>query len=1056
MKRTRTLPVVLAVATVLLLAALFSLLLPVAAASAEEETILSPDPRAITTLFDTVEDDFNRATVDWEIRNGTAEAVTSLSVPPYSVFEGSRSLRLITNGTDTVTMLRTPTVLTAVDGIAYVAAVLYAPEEAGEASLSLTMECDSGRYAATKTLTAGHWQAVFFDLRDQHLQGAIGSISLTFKADKRGHHAFLLDTLGGTTEENAPFAARHLTTSFRAEGCSFSATESDSVKVTLTGSRQSLEAVRPLLTDFSGGAGLRIRLRNRSTCQALTLQYTTLASPTYTEANSLTVTIPEGNDTVSCLFPLPDSYIGGFRLVFSGVCRGEIEILSIAATPCYATEVSVGKVEECLIGKTKTAFTVKGSFTAEEAKTYAGCSLYLYELMPYESRNDISTARTPVARTYLNGRDFSFTLPLSADGKELARRYAVMIYRDGALIPVGDPAFLTNPELLASHTVGTTPQSQKGARPLSDNYLFDNLSYTAVEIRLDRLVSFGVNTITHTVGEDTVSLDRAYVEALDRQMKDYDACDIRVIFLLRLAFPEDLSLHDLLCHPNAAGGTYAALNTVTAEGIGALRAVCHFLTSRYGMAEGKTDNLIGYTVGSSVNDAAEHYNMGDVTLLTLAEDYGNALRLVYNIARSLVSDMEVYLPLGGDWYRDDPVGQRASFSAYAMLEAVSSSLTTGGDIDWSLSYDIHTDRLRYAWETKSPDLTVEAPFVNAANMEILTDSLAQNRFLYHGVSRSLLLLETEIWDTEDENEKIRLSADYVYTFLKLSSRPFASVKAYIPAHPVHYGNVLSLIDTNHFTDATAFAAEIMGQALFDELVAEASAFSTFYLAEERAVSVIPSAVKGEIALFDFSDHTAGWYPSLYCAGLKGGVSLGERNDLLSARFEAADPNLWRGVAVSLDTPVDLSHAPYLSFVCRPAVLPENVTELELTVVVKAGKHRQTATMTLKAGTDNTVVVDVSAFPHANACDGFAVYLRGIDETDIGEPTLLISSIRAMSEEYAGHELDRVIHPEDATRSLPTVSLRTVITVAVIGVAALLLEVVRMGLRRRQEKQQEET
>ncbi len=1046
-------------AVTVFLSVLTAILLPVLSASAAEtgdNAPFAPHPRALTALLDTVEDDFNRATVDWEIKNGSAEAVNSLGSSPYSVFEGSRSLRLSTDGNASVTANRIPASLTVIDGISALVAAVYAPAEAEETSVTLTLECDTGRYTETKPLTAGRWQAVFFSLSEEALSGTVGSFSFVFSAKERGEHVFLLDTFGGTFDPSAARTARYLTDTFLPDGCSLAENGDGLLTVSLSGNRQSLTAENPILTDFSGGTGIRLRLRNRSTCKSVTLQYTTLGSDTYSEANSLTAAIPEGDGTVSCLFPIPDAYIGSFRLVFDGVSYGEIDILSVSAVPCYTSpSASVGQIRECLIGKNKTSFTVKGSFTSAEAETYAGSSLYLYELLPFESHSSISTARTPIATSYLNGGEFSFTLPLSAERTELIRKYAVMIYRDGALLPVGSPAFLTNPEALASQSVGDALDTVKGGWPLSDDFLFENASCTAVEIRLDRLVSFGQNGIAGRAGEDSVLFDLAYLVELDKQMKNYDACGIEVIFLLRLKRPEDLSLRALLCHPDAEGGCYAAFNTVTAEGIEALRSVSHLLTTRYGTPDGVTDNLLGFTVGSSVNDAAVHYHMGSATLAQLAETYGNALRVVYNTARSVISDVEVYLPLGGDWYRGDPVGQRSSFDAYSMLEAVSAAIKAGGDIDWKLSYDIHTDHDTYAWENGSPDLSEEARRVDASNMEVLTETLSRNRFLYHGISRTVLILETEPWDTEDENERIRLSADYVYTYLRLSSRAFSSVKAYIPAHPVDYNGVFAYIDTNRFAEATDFAAEIMGQPLFDSLTAGASSLSTRYLSEVDAVPVIPSAVKGESVLFDFSSETAGWFPSLHCADLKAGVSLDGRDDLISARFEKADPLLWRGIAVSLATPVDLSHAPYLGFVCRPAVLPENVNELELAVVIEAGRNRLIATIHVKAGADNTVVVDLSTFPHADACDGFAVYVRGIDGVDIGEPTLLMSSMCAMSEQYAGEELDRVIHPEREEQPLPTVSLRTVIPVALVGAAALVFEIVRIGLRRSRKNEIEE-
>ena len=370
-------------------------------------------------------------------------------------------------------------------------------------------------------------------------------------------------------------------------------------------------------------------------------------------------------------------------------------------------------------------------------------------------------------------------------------------------------------------------------------------------------------------------------------MRDYRACGVKVYFLLRLATPEDLSLRTLLCHPESNGGRYTAFNTVTEEGVNTLFAACDFLTSRYGLAAGETDNLIGFAVGSRINDAADSYNMGAVTLDRLAKDYGNALRIVYNAARARNASMAVYLPLGGDWYRADCVGKTSSFDARSTLDAVASYMATGGDAEWYLSYDIHTDRDNYAWDDTAPDLSSEASSVNAANAEVLINTLSREELRYRGVARPLLLLETDPWDTEDENQRIRLSADYVYTYLRLSSHAFASVRAYLPAHPVDYGDLLTYIDTNRFAEVTVFAAEIMGQAPFDTLLENAS-LSLRTVTENEAVTTVPSAVKGETLLFDFSEGSDGWQGSLHCASLKGGVELDGLTDLLSIRFQSAE------------------------------------------------------------------------------------------------------------------------------------------------------------------------
>ena len=1039
-------------AAILLLAASIPVFPPITASAEPLPTPISePEARVVVSAIDTMEDDFNRATVDWTVTGGTAEAVTALTESPYAVFEGSRSLLLTTEQT-TVSLSRKPEALTDFEALRFLVATVYAPADGGAMTVTATVKTKGGSYEQSISLLAGRWQAVFFDLVGAELSGKASAIGLAFSASEEGSHAFLLDTFGGAAEETAPLTVRHLAPSYRAEGCALSVTEAGSMAVTVTGNGQYIEAEAPALTDFSGGVGIRVRLKNRSNCRSLTLRYTTLSGPEYTEKRSHTVTVPEGSGAVSCLFPIPESYVGRFRIEFDGFCFGDLEILSVSAVPCYTGTPVAGLVEECVIGKNRDTVLVKGSIDAEDAARYADCTLYLYELAAWEELSAVSTSRPAVAETTLNGTEFSFSTVLSESREELYRKYAVMIYYAGALVPVGSPRFITNPEILASDTASHTLSSVKGYWPLTGDYLFDGITCTTVEIRLNELVSLGENAMVYTTASGTCSFDPSYVEALDKQMKEYEACGVQVYFLLRLTVSDDLSLNYLLCHPDASGGRYAAFHTASEEGIATLRAVCEFLTNRYGTPEGETDHLIGYVVGSSVNDAANHYNMGNVSLMGLAKAYGNALRVVYNAARSVASGMEIYMPLGGDWYAAATTGQTAAFDARSVLEAVAAYLKAGGDIDWDLSYDICPGKGRYAWETATPDLTAEAARITVANLEVLTGYLTSDALAYGGVLRAVLLLETEPRDVEDENERIRLSADYVYTYLRLASRTFNRVRALIPSHPVDYNDVLTYIDTNRFSEVTAFAAELIGSERFNALLPDAVSVVDRYVNETKAVTVIPSAVKGETVLFDFTDGTAGWYEALHCASLKGGTTLEGQSDLLSVRLATADTAVWRGIAVDFEQPFDLSLAPYLGFTCRPAVLPEGVEELELAVVVTAGSNMQISTLTVKAGADTTVVVDLTSFPGRSACDGMAIYARGVDGADPGEPTLLLGSIRAMSEQMEGDDLNQAIRPNRPDEEkIPTVALTTVIAVAAVGLLALVIEVNRMILRRRTEE-----
>jgi len=1041
-----------------LLAAMIPPLAPSAVSEAEVmpsattkgyDTVFEPSPSAVTGVLDRMEDDFNRATVDWSITGGRAEAVTALEEAPYSVFEGSRSLLILPENSSSVSLSREPKGLSSLADVHYVAAVVYAPTDGGRMSLSLSITGRGGEYFGSAFLTAGRWQVVLFDVAEATLPVKATSLTLTLSSSEGTDNPFLLDCLGASTGESAPVALRYLASDLRAEGCEGRITEEGIVSVTFRGERAYLEAAVPAMTDFSGGVGLRVKLKNASTCSSLTLQYTTLSSSDYTETNTVTATIPVGEDTVSCLFPLPVSYAGRFRLRFEGVPVGSVEIQSISAVPCYTSSFAVlGSIAECAVGRNGTVLSVKGSVRPEEAERYRGAPLLLYKLSVWEEVGAISTARPALAETVLNGTEFAFSLPLSAERDELFGKYVAAVYYEGSLLPVGQPAFVTNPEALADYSNAQSLSSVKGSRPLEGDYLFDGVSCTAVEVHLDRLVSLRESALTHRTGSVVGTFDPSYVAELDKRMTELSSCGVKAYLILRLSLPDDLSLKNLLCHPDAIGRGDVAFNTLTEEGIGALRAAVDFLTRRYGASNGQTDNLMGFVVGTEVNSAATHYDAGSPTLSALAKTYGNALRIVYNAAKAVSSGTEIYLPLGGRWYSAAPSSQTSSFDARSMLEAVFAYLAEGGNIAVRVAYDVYQSGCAY--EIEKPDLTEEAATVSAANLEVLTGYLGRNRLLMNGIVRPVILLEAEEREAKDENERIRLSADYVYTYLRLKSRGFASVRAMIPAHPVGYNGILTYLDTNHFSEVTAFAAELIGAERFDALLLGGSVPADRYVLENKAVTMIPSGVKGEINLFDFSQGAAGWYGAMHCADLKGGVSLDGRSGLLSVRFAKASADVRRGIAVTLDKPLDLSSAPYIGFTCRPAVLPENVSELELTVVVSAGNSSQISSLTVKAGVDTTVVVDMTTFAQRSACQKIAIYVKGVKGQDIGEPTLLIGSIRAMSESFTGSDLDQVIRPSaEEELGRPAVTLQTLMIIAAVGIVALLLEIVRIVLRRRQ-------
>lgn len=1034
--------------SIIIIVALLLGMIPAMKSSAAvmNEVIAGADSRVLSSCLDYIDDDFNRATVDWEVSGGAAEAVSALDSSPYSPFEGSRSLLVKTDeytAGETISLKKASTAFSNTADLNYYSVTFWFPEGMGEVIVSLSLTAKrGGTYSTSAPVPTGGWQTVFFDLSASGLSGAGRQLEISVSASENGDFTFLTDMSGASTYDDAVRRARYLAADYFASGCELSY-RGEIMSVALNGEEQYIEALSPIVNDFSGDTGLRIRLKNNSSCRSLTLYYTTISSSEYSEERSLTCKIPDGSDTVSITFPIPDAYTGRFKIVFDGSCTGDIEILSVSPTLCYTSGITVGTVDTCEISSDRKNLTVKGTLSADEAEKYADCPLYLYRLPLYEDVSAITTDRSASAEARLSGNGFTFTLRLSGNGSELFVKYAVMAYYSGTLVRIGNAVSVTNPEILSTDKISFSKATKKGAYPISGVPVLDAISHTAVEIRLDELISLGTDgTMSHTTGDVTCTLDGDYVSALDEKMKLYESCGTNVTFILTAEYSDDISIASLINHPSASGGEHPAFNTASDDGISTLRAVCDFLAVRYSTAGGITSNAEGYTVGVGINRAAENYNMGDTDLSRFAKSYSAALRVVYAAVKSVSSEVSVYIPLEGSWYFATNIGQRSSFDARTALEAVAACIKEGGDIGWKLSFDPWADSVTLYWENLYPSMTDETESINVPNIEVLVSFLGRDGMLYNGIKRSIILLGTEPRTASDVNEKIRFSADYVLSYLRLCDRNFDMITALIPSHPVNYNDTLKYIDSNLSAEKTAYAKELAGE-LYDSLFDAATA--SRYICEEKAGTSVPSAVKGESVLSGFASDSDGWNAIANCVSIKGGASLGDKSELLSVRLSEAG-DAYRGIGKSFERTLDLTAVDYIGFEIQAAVLPEGIDSVLVTVVIRSGSSYLSSVCSVKAGEMTTVVTDIKDFPRRSSCDGISILVSGENGEDIGEPTLLIGSIRAMSLTKSSPALEGEINPPDSGEDIPTVTLKTLILIGGISLFAFIAELVRIKKR----------
>ncbi len=993
-------------------------------------------PSALLAAVDDIEDDFNGETHYWSTSDGYCESLSTLNVAPYSSYEGGGSLFWDVGAVTpnmSVTMSKTVTELTETSYYRSFSATFFIPKEAGGAAVKMKIVGSRGTITETKTVDGGKWQTVFFET-DAKNRGKVIQIEFTFTVNNACDLYILSDVIGGCWGASDINAARFMTTSFTAAGCTV---EYDrNLTVSLAGESAGIEAKNVTDADLGQDVGLRVNLINHSSCRALTLKYKAEGSEEYDR--EITVDIPDSDREVTLLFRIPEEKITGYMLCFGGAPSGDVEIISIGPSPCYEEIPSIGDITECRIARDLKNISVKGYISVLDG--ISDGRIFLYALMPSDDNSNIVNLREPLSETRIKNGEFSFTVPLDRDGDGIFKKYVAAARIDGELTIICEPSYVNNPELLATERT-LLPESKKGIRPLPDNYVLYGIAQTALDIDLTELVaSDGKNAVTHTAGGSSQGFSRDYLNTLDEKMREYEKEGIKVRFVYKLKAGDGV-----IAHPDAAGGN-AAINTKTSEGINALRVLTDLLVRRYGSSDGVTDNLVGIVLGASVNDAYNNYNLGAVSLSELVESYSTALRTVYNASVSVTSGFEVSAALGGSWSLDIPVGQKGSFDARSVLEAISDCITAGGDINWKLAYDITPERGKYAYNELSGDRGVSAERITAANLEALTEFFALAPFQYNGASRSILLLgDGEVKATSVSEEKA-FTADYIYTFLRISDRTMKNVSGYIPSHDADYEGALKYVGTDAFGSKTAFASELIGKERFEALASAGASIDRSYL-EAEITNTLPTGIKGESIIFNLKKNNV-MTPSLRCISAESGISYGDRQDWGRIRLSEAESGALRGVVLMTNHPLDLSEAPYISFDLIVSSLPEGVDTVSVTVALYSKNNIAVATGSVSVDNVCPVVCDMSAFSHLKSCDRMGIYITGENGESIGEPMILVSSVRAHSETLSGERLNKSINALAGEGD--TVSVYTVINIALIAFAALTLLAVRIVMKTKRE------
>lgn len=398
-------------------------------------------------------------------------------------------------------------------------------------------------------------------------------------------------------------------------------------------------------------------------------------------------------------------------------------------------------------GVTIAATVIQG---ADVVVTTAGASASddgMYHLVASEP-NQSAPAGTDVAQAAAaSGATFTVPLAKGTANSMLFKKFTVCAMRGGALTPVSNSMYITNPEACASAAPARMDFGKKGVLP-------DLLQSVASK---NQPADLGAKQVNLNIPLSKIGSLAGY----DFSVRKYNGLgmQVNVIILVDVASPAQYinpySLDGLGAH------NYYGLNSSTAEGVAALEYASSYLAKHYsGIGYGQVDNFI---IGNEVNAwwLWNYMNCGSNDVFM--QEYARAFRIMYNGIKSENANANVYTCIDHQWARAE-----ASYyiSGKAFLTQLNSLIKNEGNVDWRVAIHPYNAPLYApnAWETSgSVSHSQNSPYVTMANIDVLTDFLCTPDMLSPtGAARSVKC--SEVGYTSANGEQLQ-AASLVYAYL---------------------------------------------------------------------------------------------------------------------------------------------------------------------------------------------------------------------------------------------------------------------------------------------------
>ena len=589
--------------------------------------------------------------------------------------------------------------------------------------------------------------------------------------------------------------------------------------------------------------------------------------------------------------------------VLSGVILAVLLCVSFA-TGVFAAEDGC-EIASVTLNKSKAELTLEIKLPKDYVKENKSETLYLFELAPYQSADDINTLE-PVKSFKIGNK---ITSKLSFYNGNVTRLYSGFVVAiqndDSSYTALTNTKYIDNPEALAENTESYPTKSSKkglGLQMFSDAQQL-GVMHTVVNVAINEymLGENSDNAQSFIYNGRTFYINKNKLRVLDHTVKTYTDAGINVYFNIILSAPkaeDHENIKSLYCEGISADAKRFALNTENENAMHFFRAFMDYITARYTQADHAYGFVPGIILGYEVNSNRVWNNAGPTDLESYVSSYCTAFRIAYTAMTSHYSEGRVYISLANNFSvaEGDTAavpGSLCDYPAKDFLDLFAETIKASGDIPWGLSinpYASDTSLTDYWNDTQASD-SFETPYITMKNINTLTRYMNEERLLYNSEPRSIIIGEFGVsgdpgtdnsmtmqaaayalaYYTADQNEDIDAFIYHGHVdhsgearYYGLWTNKEGSVSEPAAKKPIY--NVFSLIDTEQSEAVTAFVKQTVGDNAFNAVMSDNVKYKIFNkrtLLSSEGVEASDFA-KGytEKTLFDLTvGDDEGFYPT---------------------------------------------------------------------------------------------------------------------------------------------------------------------------------------------------